>query len=300
MITFTQLYQRAADNVGISGTVQSQTLGNIKTDINQALRLFQNQARRYTTRKEATTNLVQGQQWYTFPADMVRITTVRATSGGLTIPVTMIDSEELWNRINLIPSMTVGIPTQGFVRGRNELGLYPIPAINYTNGLDVSYESRMRDMLIDDTSTITATISNGSTTVVAATGSFTPNMVGQWLTVQDGSDGNWYLITAYTDSTHITLENYYQGPNTTAVACNIGTVPDIPEEYHLALVYFATYNYFLKRKDMAVAGDYKSLFDELFKEFKKVYAIKTTGVTQDDLTPYTWNLFGLPPQNVTA
>lgn len=299
MLTYTQLYKRAADNVGI-GTAGSQTLTNLQQDVNQALRLFQNQARRYTTRKEVTTNLVNGQQWYTFPADMVRITTVRATSGGITIPVTMIDSEELWNRINLVPAMTVGIPTQGFVKGRNELGLYPIPSVNYTAGLDVSYESRMKDMNVDDTTSVTATISNGSTTLVAATGSFNANMVGQWFSVTDGSDGNWYLITGYTDSTHVTLENYYQGPNTTGAACLIGLVPDVPEEYQLGLAYFATYNYFLKRKDMAVAGDWKSLFDELFKEYKRVYAAKTTGVTQDDLTPYTYNLFGLPPQNVTA
>lgn len=299
MLTYTQLYKRAADNVGI-GTAGSQTLTNLQQDVNQALRLFQNQARRYTTRKEVTTNLVNGQQWYTFPADMVRITTVRATSGGITIPVTMIDSEELWNRINLVPAMTVGIPTQGFVKGRNELGLYPIPSVNYTAGLDVSYESRMKDMNVDDTTSVTATISNGSTTLVAATGNFNANMVGQWFSVTDGSDGNWYLITGYTDSTHVTLENYYQGPNTTGATCLIGLVPDVPEEYQLGLAYFATYNYFLKRKDMAVAGDWKSLFDELFKEYKRVYAAKTTGVTQDDLTPYTYNLFGLPPQNVTA
>lgn len=299
MLTYTQLYKRAADNVGI-GTTGSQTLTNLQQDVNQALRLFQNQARRYTTRKEVTTALVAGQQWYTFPADMVRITTVRATSGGITIPVTMIDSEELWNRINLVPAMTVGIPTQGFVKGRNELGLYPIPSVNFTAGLDVSYESRMKDMNVDDTTNATATISNGSTTLVAATGTFNANMVGQWFSVTDGSDGNWYLITGYTDSTHLTLENYYQGPNTTGAACLIGLVPDVPEEYQLGLAYFATYNYFLKRKDMAVAGDWKSLFDELFKEYKRVYAAKTTGVTQDDMTPYTYNLFGLPPQNVTA
>jgi hypothetical protein len=66
------------------------------------------------------------------------------------------------------------------------------------------------------------------------------------------------------------------------------------------MVYFSAYNYFLKRKDNATAAGYKSLFDDLFKQYRHVYSAKTTGIVQDDLTPYTYNLFGLPPQNVTA
>jgi hypothetical protein len=300
MITYTKLSVRSADIIGINPNVSSQALTNIQQDINQGLRMFKNASRRYWTRKKVTTNLVINQQSYTFPSDMVRITTVRATSGGITIPVTMIDSEELWNRINLVPAMTVGIPTQGFVEGRNVLSLYPIPSVNYTNGLIVSYESRLVDMSQAD-ATPSVNITQNSNTVVATTGTpFNQNMVGSWFSVTDGSDGNWYQITGYTDGSHITIENYYQGPTLTGVASIIGQAPDIPEDYHLAMVYFAAYNYFLKRKDSATAAGYKALFDDLFKQYKHVYSAKTTGLTQDSLTPYTYNLFGLPPQNVTA
>lgn len=301
MITYTQLYKRAADIIGVSATTASQALTNIQQDINQGQRIFKNASRRYWTRKEVTTNLIANQQYYTFPEDMVRITTVKVTSGSLTLPVTMIDSEELWNRLNLIPAMTVGIPTQGFIRGRNELGLYPIPSATYTNGLVVSYESRQKDMNIDDVTTASLSVTNNSATVIATTGTpFNANMVGMWLTVTDGSDGNWYQITGYTDTTHITLENYYQGLTKTGVASIIGIVPDVPEDFHLALVYYAAYNYYLKRKDTATAADYKSLFDDLLKQYKAHYAAKTTGVTQDDLTSFQYNMFGLPPTSVTA
>lgn len=300
MLTYTKLYKRAADIVGVSPTLASQALVNIQQDINQGLRIFKNASRRYWTRKEVTANLVAGQQYYTFPQDMVRITSVRVNSGGLSIPVVMVDSEELWNRICLVPSMTVGIPTQGFVRGRNEIGLYPVPATAITNGLTISYEPRLRDMSIDDTTTITLNVTNGSVTVVAASGTFNQNMVGMWLAVTDGSDGNWYQIVGYTDTTHVTLENYYQGPTKSAVASIIGFVPDIPEDYHLGLVYYAAYNYYLKRKDKDTAAAYKSLYEDLLKQYKRVYAAKQTGFTQNDLTPYQYNLFGLPPTNVTA
>jgi hypothetical protein len=293
------MYKRAADLCGISTSTTTQALTNIKADLNQGLRLFKNASRRYWTRKEVTTNLVSGQQYYTFPEDMVRITTVRVTSGGLTLPVTLIDSEEMWNRINLIPAMTVGIPTTGFIRGRNELGLYPIPSTNTTNGLIVSYEPRLVDMSIDDT-TPNINPTNGSVTVAASTSVFNSKMVGMSLQVTDGSDGNWYPIVGYTSGTSITIENVYQGPTSTGVASLIGQVPDIPEDYQLGLVYYAAYNYYLKRKDMAVAAEYKALYQDMLTQYIEAYAAKTTGQVLQPLDNYEYSLFGLPPMNVTS
>jgi len=301
VITYTQAYKEVADNCGFSPTTTSVSLTNAQRHINHALRKFKNASRRYWTRKEVVTNLVAGQASYTFPEDMVRVTTIRATSGGLTIPVTVVDSEELWNRINLVPAMTVGIPTQAFIRGRNEVQLYPVPSSNVTNGLIVSYESRMKDMSIDDLTSVTVNVTLNSATVVANSGTpFTAKQVGMWFSVTDGSDGNWYQITGFVDTTHITLENYYQGTNVTGAACIIASVPDIPEDFHQALIDYACYRYFLKRKDKDTAASYKSLYDESLKDYKAIYAAKTTGLTQEDLNPYTYNLFNLPPQNVTA
>lgn len=301
MITYTQLYTEVADNCGFSATTSSQSLTNAKRHINHALRKFKNASRRYWTRKETTFDLVANQQAYTFLPDMVRVTTVRVVSGGLTLPVTLVDSEELWNRINLVPAMTVGVPTQGFIKGRNQLLLYPIPASNVTAGLLVSYEARQKDMSIDDLLTASLNVTLNSKNIVANAGTpFTANQVGMWLTVTDGSDGNWYMISAYTDTTHITLETNYQGPTKNAVASVIASVPDIPEDFHQALSDYACYRYFLKRKDKDTAASYKSLYDEALKDYKAIYAAKTTGLVQNDLTPYTYNLFNLPPQNVTA
>lgn len=299
MLTFTQAYTRAADITGISIVTNTSALVNIKADINQGLRIFKNASRRYWTRKEATTNLVASQQYYTFPEDMVRITTVRVTSGGLTLPVVLEDSEEMWNRINLIPAMTVGIPTTGFIRGKNELGLYPIPSVNATNGLIVSYEPRLKDLSIDDTTPV-INVTNNSVTVAATTNLFNSKMVGMSLQVTDGSDGNWYPIVGYTSPTSITIENVYQGATSTGVASIIGQVPDIPEDYQLGLVYYAAYNYYLKRKDAGTASGYKALYEDLLTQYKEVYAAKTTGQVLQSLDTYSYDLFGLPPMGMTS
>jgi hypothetical protein len=294
MITYTQLYTRVASLIGINASVDTQDVVNSKQDINQALRLFKNQARRYWTRKEVTANLVAGQQYYTFPEDMVRITTVRANTGGYNWPLVNVDSEELWNRFNVIPSNTVIVPQFYFVRGKNEVGLYPIPSQNQTAGLIISYEPRMTDMSVDDVTTTTVTVTNGSQYVTSPSVAFSTNMVGQYFTVTDGSDGNWYPIIAATP-TQLTLENYYQGPSTSGVACQIGLVPDIPEEYHIGLAYYAAYQFYLKRNEMQNATLYKSLYEDLLMQFKQAYANKTTGVVQKPLTDNIFNIFWLPP-----
>lgn len=262
--------------------------------------MFKNASRRYWTRKEATTDLVSGQMSYTFPEDMVRITTVKVTTGALTLSVQMIDSEEQWNRLTLIPAMTVGIPTTGFIRGRNELQLYPVPSVTTIDGLIVSYECRERDMSLDDT-TPSINVTFDSVAVTASTSVFNANMKDMSLQVTDGSDGNWYPIVGYTSPTQITLENVYQGLSKSGVASLIGSVPDIPEDYHLALVYYACYNYFLKRKDTATAGEYNAMYMGLLQQYENAYASKSTGQTlSGDILDSQYNLFGLPPYNLTA
>lgn len=296
MLTFTQLKNRALD---ITGVQSSSTLDvtNIAQDINQGLRLFKNASRRYWTRKEVSANLVSGQQYYTFPQDIVRITEVRVNSNGLNFPVNGVDSEAMWNRINIIPAMTINLPMYYFIRGYNEIGLWPIPSEAVTAGLVVSYEPRLRDMSVDDTGGV-AGVTNASTAVTSSS-LFNANMVGMSMTVTDGSDGNWYPITAYTNSSSITLENYYQGTTEASASVLIGSVPDIPEDYQLGLVYFAAYNFFLKRKDNATATMYKALFEDLLMQYKEVYAAKTTGQVQQSIDDYRYSIFTLPPNPIT-
>lgn len=297
MYTFTQLKTRALDICGLPST-STTDVTNVTQDINQGLRLFKNAARRYWTRKEASADLVQNQQYYTFPEDMVRVTEVRVNSNGMNFPVLPVDSEAMWNRINIIPAMTINLPMYYFIRGRNEVGLWPIPSQTVTAGLVMSYEPRLTDMSLDDT-TGTVSVTQGSTVVTASSSLFTASMVGMSFSVTDGTDGNWYPITSYTNATTIGLENYYQGQTNGSATCLIGSVPDIPEDYQLGLVYFAAYNFFLKRKDSETATMYKALFEDLLTQFKEVYAAKTTGQVQQSIDDYRYSIFTLPPNPIT-
>jgi len=185
-----------------------------------------------------------------------------------------------------------------WIRGRNEIGLWPIPSQNTTNGLIISYEPRLADMSVDDVTTTTVTVTQGSQNVTSPSSAFLPNMAGMYFSVTDGTDGNWYQITAAT-STTLTLENYYQGISESGASCIIGSAPDIPEDYHLGMVYYACMNYYLKRKDLETAGFYKGLFEDLLEQYKTTYAAKTTGQVQQEIQDYRYSLFTLPPNPIT-
>jgi hypothetical protein len=92
------------------------------------------------------------------------------------------------------------------------------------------YEARLRDLAQDDYSTGSIAVTQDSTAVVGTGTTFTANMVGRSLKVNDGSpDGIWYKIASFTDATHITLENVYEGNAGSGKSYLIGELPDIPE-----------------------------------------------------------------------
>lgn len=298
MLTFTEAYTRAAVFCGVPLT-STQDITFIKQDINQAERLFKNAARRYWTRQEKITDMVSGQQYYQMPPDMVRITEVRVNSNGLNFPTVLVSSEHLWNKLNIIPAMTINLPTYAFVRGFNEIGLWPTPSADTSNGLIVSYEPRLTDMSIDDITTGTANVTNGKTTVTFSSPIVAPSMVGRWFQITDGTDGNWYQIVTYNSATSLELSQPYQGLTGGTATYIIGQVSQLPEDYHMALPYYAAFNFYLKRKDKGTAELHKNEFYLLLDAYKKTYSAKQTGVIQNAIQDYRYSLFSLPPNPIT-
>lgn len=302
MLTFSQMQTRAANFVGVNPSTATIDMTNITQDINQAQRLIEASGRRYWTRGEFTADLVATQQYYTLPAEVVRITTIRANTGNQSYnwPVDEIDSEMLWNRFNVIPSNTVIVPQFYFVRGPNEFGLYPVPSTNTVAGVLVSCELRAADMSITDVTSITVTTTNGSQYITSPSSSFQTNMVGMVFSTTDGADGKWYRVAAATAS-QLTLENAFEGPTNTFVPTIIGQSPLFPEAYHMGCCYYAAYQFYLKRNDDATAlATYKALFEDVLQKYREAYAAKSTGLVQRSLENNVINIFWVPPANLTG
>ena len=297
MKTFNQLSSRAYD---IVGTPQDNgvTQANINQDIIQALSLFKNAAKRYWTRRQITANLVSGQQDYQLPADFVRATEITLTANGIVYPLVEVQSEHKWNELNVIPAVTIYIPTKFFVKGNNVISIWPAPSTTNVGTLSVAYEPRTPDFSLADI-TGTATVSSGVTTVTDSATSFAQNMIGMYYTTTDGTDGNWYQIGAFNSSSSIELANYYQGVSGSGRNYLIGACPDIPEDYHLGLVYYAAAQFFLKRKDQGSSNMYLAMFQTLLEQYRETYASKTTGIVQTKQSSEVYSVFGMPPYNIT-
>jgi hypothetical protein len=253
------LYKEAAAGMGLNAT--DPYIPIVKRNINNGLKLFKSAAQQYYTRKEISTNLVANQQYYTLPADAIRPRNVKVNNGSLIFPIENIESEDEWNALNIIPQFSVFYPQKFFVRGPNEIGVWPIPSSNLSNALILAYDSRMEDMYLDDTVAINVTATKNSVTITNNAHAFKPTMVGMKLGFTDGTDGNWYTIVGYTDDQTMTIENFYQKATQTSTATIIGSCPDIPEEFHPGIQDYALYRYYkLKRINAQLANDFKNDF----------------------------------------
>lgn len=299
MLTFNQLATRAYDMVGRPND-NGVTTANIQQDINQGLKLFKNAARRSWTLKKVSASLVSSQQDYQMPADFVRATEITITSNGIVYPLDEVPSEHKWNELNVVPQVTIYIPTNFFVRGFNVISLWPVPSTTGIGNINVSYEPNLPDYSLADVTGTTGGVTNGSQTVTDTNASFTQSLVNAWFCVTDGTGGNWYQIAAVPNSTTLTLANFYIDQTNASAKYIIGACPDIPPDYHLALTYYAAYNFFLKRKDNATATNYLGMFQQLLDQYMETYSNKTTGVVFTKQSSQTYNIFGIPPTGLTG
>lgn len=304
MITFTQEVNRTADLVGIDPTSDTQDIVNIKQDLNQGLMLFKNAARIYWTRKQASAQLILNQQYYQLPPDCVRVTQVYVNANGLNYPVKQVNSEYIWNKINIIPAITINVPTYFFIRGRDEIGLWPIPSYTALSALNVSYEPQLymslTDMVTGSNTTATCTVTQGSTTVTFSENVITPDMVGRWFNIGGRYNESWYQISIYDSTNQIELSNFYGGTGGANLNFTIADAPDIPEDYHMGLVYYAAYNFYMKRKDAALSNQFWEYFNQFLLQYKENYASKTTGQVQSSQDAYRYSIFMLPPPPITT
>ena len=300
MLTLSQISARAYDTLG-SPNDNGVTLLNIAQDINQGQQLFKNAARSYWTRQQVTANLVDGQQDYQMPANFVRTTEVTITANGIVYPLVQVLSEHKWNQLNIIPAVTIYIPTRCFVKGFNVLSVWPAPSTNNIGTLSVSFEPRSRDWnsnLADITGT--AAVNNGNTLVTDSGTSFKNFMVGDAFTVTDGTGGNWYPINNIPTDNTLNLQNYYIDQTNATATYLIGQVPDIPEDYQMALVYFPCYQFMLKRGDSERADHFYGLFNDLLQRYTETYNVKTTGIVQTKQRGAAFSVFGVPPTGLTG
>lgn len=276
MLTFNMIYQEAQSQVQDADTTSS--LPMIKRAINQGMRKFGAILNRDWRDAERTFDIVATQQYYQMPEDCIRMKSLVVTVGNINYPLDEIVDEEVWQQLNMRTQSSTR-PQFYYIKGSDQFGIWPKPSANGTGAGLLTFEKAMRDMSQDDYSTGTITVTNGSAAVVGSGTTFTAAMVGRTLQVDPTGGtgaGAGFKIASFTDATHITLENTYAGTTGSGKTYLIGEVPDIPEEFHEALIDYAGYRYYRRRRDLATAKDLKAAFDEALVLCEENYSSKSS------------------------
>lgn len=297
MLTWTEAHQKAQ---AITGDDSTTALVLLKSDINQGYRRFNAAMNRYFTRRAKVTNIVDGQQYYQVSPDCIRVIKVRAsqsTTGTVKYPVRQVRSEQEWDALNTV-QQEGNWATYYFVRGSDEIGIWPIPSSDITNGLEISYEPRDKEFSQEDYTTGTVTLTNGSATVTGSSTVFTESMIGRGFKTTDGSDGYTYKVAGYASGTSITLEEPYIGLSNSGITYKIGETFLFPEEYHDAPVDYAVARYFEQRNQQERAMYHMARFESALKEAREKYASSSqSAIITDRNEAINWWL--IPPEPVT-
>ena len=272
MLTFQDQYRMAQQ---ITGDDTAAQLLIFKRDINEGGAMFLNRLGRKFNRKYKTTNLVGDRQYYQFPSDVIRVSDVRCLHGTFYYSPELITDEDEWNRLNAI-TFTGNYPLYYFIRGFNEIGLYPVPSSNVTNGLSISFEPQHVELTQDDLTTDTVTVVNGAVDITHDGTAFSPQMVGRYFQVTDGTDGKWYRIASYVSPSALNLENYYEGIGGAGRTFRIGEVMAIPEAYQDAPVYYAVDKFYLTQNSQDIAAQFSNRFDMKVRSAKETYGRSTS------------------------
>jgi len=241
--TFTTLYQKARDLcVDPSTTSQTgitDTATFLKAEINRANRHATDFINNFKTRGSAyTLTTSDGTQFYDYPPGVSHLSSVVITVGGVDYPCTFVDSEKMWNDLNMIEIASFTVPQFVYPRAY-DFGIFPIPRDAYTTTLNGNYIPA--DMSMEDVTSGTIALTNASATVTGTNTAFTSSMVGSFLKVS----GYWYKILSYASATSITLDRTYVGTTASGLSYTIGNSPEIPEEAHEYLPFRAASIWFV-------------------------------------------------------
>lgn len=278
----------------IAGDPSATTLVQLKQDINIGYKRFDAAISRYFTRKQKFANLITGQKYYQTPVDAIRVTEVSVTlNTGYEYPLEQVRSEHDWRLMNIVPNYASNLIQFYFVYGNDQIGLFPVPSQNVTNGIRFVYQPQDVDLTQDDYTTGTATITANGTAVTGIGTSWTTAMVGRQFQITDGSDGQWYEITAAGSSTSITLKTPYNGISVSGTTYKIAQVFIFPGEYDDVPVDYALSRYFEFRNNPNRATYHTLRYTNAVQDALRRYSSSSTSSVITDSDGY-----GLSPQNI--
>lgn len=222
---------------------------------------------------------VASQNNYDIPYNSDKINAITITSGSIIYYLDEVTSRREWDELQYSP-YTSDIPEKFYVYN-DEILIYPTPS---TNNLVITiyYKKRVIDLSNADYTTGTITVTNGDETIAGSGTTFTSGMVGRFL--KSNTDGNWYEIASFTNTTAVELKKKFKGVTAAGASYTIGEMPILPEAYHDMLAYYSASQYWLQQKDINMAREYRSFYEDRLVKLKQEHTNKTVNVVLNEET----------------
>jgi hypothetical protein len=301
MITFTEATLKAQT---ISGDFNAATLLQFKQDINIGYHRFNNALGRYFSRKQQFTDIVDGQSIYQTPIDCIRIIGMTAktadSSTGYVPPIKEIRSEFEWRQIKSQPNYNSNWIVYYYMLGNDEFEVWPTPSADITNGFRFYYQQQDYDLSIEDitstTTSATVTVTNGSPTVTASSGVFTPDMASLRFQLTGVNNLTWYEIVDVPNATTLTLKSAFVGLSGAAQAWRIGQSFVFPAEFDDVPIDYALARFYESRNNKERAAYHRSNYQMAVDQAVEDYSSSTEGnvITDDDHDFNAWFYTPMP------
>lgn len=261
MLTRTDIKNQFLRNIGADSSTDSAILADFNSNLGQRYQMVLARMKDYMTQKTVSSTTVAAQQYYHYPQGVRNIESVVVTVGTVKYPTTVVNAQWQWDWLNAIQVQPTAIP-QFILPRRDDFGIYPIPQTAYT--ITFNYHYRDRGLTIDDYTSGTAEVTNGSTAVTITNGTMVNDMAGRFFEITDTTNtghGYMYRISAVPTAGTLTLENGYEGLTGATLTYRIGQVPEFPEEGHIILVDGVTADFYSGiRHDVTTATWFNNKF----------------------------------------
>lgn len=215
----------------------------------------------YVLSAAQTVTTATASQYFPLPNGEVTVEGMYVTIGAVNYPLEIVSSRLKWEQLNAILIQPTNFPRYYFPL-RESFGLWPIPQTTYAG--NISYHYRDRNLLVEDYSILTVSLTYGSNVITGSGTAFTPAMVGRWFVVTDTAipgQGYWYRISGYTSPTVLTMDRVWANTTVSGATYLIGETPEIPEDLHGILAWGTASDFYSGMRKDPTNGQ---LFDNLY------------------------------------
>ena len=259
--TFTELQNTTKDYISqTAGSVASSTIAAfIKEHLNAKYHLVQRKLDGWMVQDLPQTAVtVADQQRYHYPPSVYPpIESATLEINNVDYPLDIVASRRRWDELNQICFSGTTIPQYIFPM-RDHFEVWPTPAAS-GDTITLVCDILGKDMIAEDYTTGTVSVTSNSTTITGSGTTFTASMVGRWF--KTDNDPTFYRIASFTDTTHVELETVFEGTTASGESYTIGESPEIPPELHEILPHGAASDFFSgPRKDFKAAQAHLNYF----------------------------------------